>query len=101
MIKLHLMAILAFKCRPKKGSYMSFLYLFAKRFVAGEELEEAMPPIKELNEKGIMVTFDHLGENVNTEQEATAAADSYLQILEVIQREPQIQYLIETHSDGP
>jgi proline dehydrogenase len=80
---------------------MSFLYLFAKRFVAGEELEEAMPPIKELNEKGIMVTFDHLGENVNTEQEATAAADSYLQILEVIQREPQIQYLIETHSDGP
>jgi len=66
---------------------MSFLYLFAKRFVAGEELEEAVPPIKVLNEKGIMVTFDHLGENVNTEQEATAAADSYLQILEVIQRE--------------
>jgi len=66
---------------------MSFLYLFAKRFVAGEELEEAVPSIKVLNEKGIMVTFDHLGENVNTEQEATAAADSYLQILEVIQRE--------------
>jgi proline dehydrogenase len=66
---------------------MSFLYLFAKRFVAGEELEEAIPPIKALNEKGIMVTFDHLGENVKNEQEATAAADSYLQILDVIQRE--------------
>lgn len=66
---------------------MSFLIIFAKRFVAGEELSEAVPKIRELNEKGIMVTFDHLGENVASEEMAVKAADSYLEILDVIQRE--------------
>ncbi len=66
---------------------MSFLIIFARRFVAGEELIEAVPAIKTLNEKGIMVTFDHLGENVSSEEMAKAAADSYLEILDVIQKE--------------
>lgn len=66
---------------------MSFLLIFARRFVAGEELSEAVPAIKSLNEKGIMVTFDHLGENVTSEEMAKAAADSYLDILDTIQRE--------------
>ncbi len=66
---------------------MSFLYIFAKRFVAGEELSEAIPAIKALNEKGIMVTFDHLGENVTTEEMAKSAADTYLDLLDVIKKE--------------
>ncbi len=66
---------------------MSLLIIFARRFVAGEELNEAIPAIKNLNEKGIMVTFDHLGENVTSEEMARAAADSYLEILDVIDKE--------------
>lgn len=66
---------------------MSFLFIFAKRFVAGEDLQSALPAIRGLNEKGIMATFDHLGENVVSEQMAREAADSYLEILETIVRE--------------
>ncbi|MCX7945008.1 MAG: proline dehydrogenase family protein [Deltaproteobacteria bacterium] len=66
---------------------MSFLIIFARRFVAGEELSEAIPSIKRLNDKGIMTTIDHLGENVTSEEIARAAADSYLEILDIIERE--------------
>ncbi len=66
---------------------MSFLFIFAKRFVAGEELDAADPVIRALNEKGIMATFDHLGENVSSEQMATEAATSYLDILDTIEKE--------------
>jgi len=66
---------------------MSFLIIFARRFVAGEELSEAVPAIKALNQNGIMTTFDHLGENVSSEEMAKASADSYLKILDVIDKE--------------
>lgn len=66
---------------------MSFLFIFAKRFVAGEELQSAIPVIKGLNEKGILTTLDHLGENVLNESMATAAADTYLEILDTIEQE--------------
>lgn len=57
---------------------------FALRFVAGETLDQAVRAIAALNRKNIMATFDHLGENINTERDANAAADSYIQILERI-----------------
>ncbi|MDQ3931056.1 MAG: proline dehydrogenase family protein [Chloroflexota bacterium] len=57
---------------------------FALRFVAGETLDQAVRAIAALNKKGIMATFDHLGENVCTPEAAMAAADSYVEILERI-----------------
>ena len=57
---------------------------FALRFVAGETLEQAVKAIRSLNGKGIMATFDHLGENVSTADEARAAADSYIDVLDKI-----------------
>ena len=57
---------------------------FALRFVAGETLDQAVRAIAELNRKGITATFDHLGENVDSESAAIASADSYIQILERI-----------------
>jgi proline dehydrogenase len=56
----------------------------ALRFVAGETLPQAVEAIRALNAKGIMATFDHLGENVTTAEEAQAAADSYVEILDTI-----------------
>jgi len=36
----------------------------ARRFVAGETLEEAIAAVLDLNERGMVATLDHLGENL-------------------------------------
>ena len=59
---------------------------FALRFVAGETLDQAAKAIAELNKKGVTATFDHLGENVNTADEAIASADAYIEVLDKIER---------------
>jgi proline dehydrogenase len=59
---------------------------FALRFVAGETLDQAATAIAALNRKGITATFDHLGENVNTADEAIASADAYIQVLDKIEK---------------
>src|SRR5688500_3027063 len=57
---------------------------FARRFVAGETLEEALDAVVELNSKGITASLDLLGESVNTEAEARQAGRDYLHILDRI-----------------
>jgi len=57
---------------------------FAGRFVAGETLESALDAVRALNAKGITASLDLLGESVTNENEARAARDSYLQILDRI-----------------
>jgi len=56
----------------------------ARRFIAGERLEEAIAVVRELNAKNILATLDHLGENTTNEGEALAAADEYVKILDAI-----------------
>ncbi len=56
----------------------------ARRFVAGEQLEEAIEVTHTLNQKGLHVSLDHLGENVAVEQEALTTAQDYIQALERI-----------------
>src|SRR5437762_1609668 len=56
----------------------------ARRFVAGEQLNEAIDVIRAFNAKGIRATFDHLGESVTDEREARAAAQSYITLLDRI-----------------
>lgn len=56
----------------------------ARRFVAGETLEEAIAAAKVLNQKGLMVSLDHLGESVHDEAAATSATESYLACLQGI-----------------
>ncbi len=51
---------------------------FARRFVAGERLDEAVAAVRGLNAKGISASLDLLGESVHNEQEARAARDEYL-----------------------
>ena len=46
---------------------------FARRFVAGETVAEALAVVRELNAKGITASLDLLGESVYTETEARAA----------------------------
>ena len=57
---------------------------FARRFVAGETLKEALQAVRELNKEGLKATLDLLGEGVRDESEAERAAQEYLQLLHQI-----------------
>jgi proline dehydrogenase len=57
---------------------------FARRFVAGETIAEALAVVRELNAKGITASLDLLGESVTNDVEARAARDEYLRILDRI-----------------
>jgi len=59
----------------------------ARRFVAGETLEEALQAARACNDVGMMATLDYLGENVATTADAQKARDTYLQIFDRIAQE--------------
>ncbi len=63
-----------------------FAWRMASRFVAGETCDDAIRVIRELNEKGINATLDHLGEHTSTVEEADRATDDILTILNEIDK---------------
>jgi len=56
------------------------------RFVAGEKLDDAIDVARALNQRGMHVSLDHLGENVSETKEAQAAARDYNTILDRIKQ---------------
>jgi proline dehydrogenase len=54
----------------------------AARFIAGEELEDALNVVRRLNAEGFMVTLDLLGESVQEAAEAEAACQAYVHLLD-------------------
>jgi proline dehydrogenase len=59
----------------------------SKRFVAGETLDDAMQVTRSLNNRGMHVTLDFLGESVSTISEAKAARDEILRLVDRIAQE--------------
>ena len=60
----------------------------ARRFVAGETLQEALDVTERLNAQGAAVALDHLGENVTSVEEAEHVRRTYVALVgEVIRRE--------------
>jgi proline dehydrogenase len=57
---------------------------FARRFIAGETVTEAIAAAWTLQGRGMRVALDYLGESVNTTNAATAAAREYVQLIETI-----------------
>ena len=57
---------------------------FARRFIAGESVEEAIEAARGLGARGLLVALDYLGESVNTSDGATAATREYARLIEVI-----------------
>jgi proline dehydrogenase len=55
---------------------------FARRFVAGESLAEALTASQELCTQGRNVSLNHLGENVTSEAAAREVRASYIQMVE-------------------
>ena len=57
------------------------------RFVAGEELDEAISAARVSNDQGMLVSLDYLGENVLTAADAQRARDAYLEVFDRIAAE--------------
>jgi proline dehydrogenase len=56
----------------------------ARRFVAGETIDDGVRAARELNANGMKVTLDYLGEAVSNRTEATAAADTCIRMIDRI-----------------
>jgi proline dehydrogenase len=58
---------------------------FARRFIAGESVEEAIEVARTLQGRGFHLALDYLGESVSTVAKATAAAREYIRLIDVIE----------------
>ncbi len=66
---------------PKK-----FVWIFSRKYIAGETLEDAIRVSKELNANGILVTMDVLGEFITNLDQAEENKVEYLNVIDVIQQ---------------
>lgn len=67
---------------PKK-----LIWIFSKRYIAGETVEDAIRASKELNAQGIKVTIDILGEFIKSLDEAQKNKVEYIELIERVQKE--------------
>ena len=65
---------------PKK-----LVWIFSKRYIAGETIDDAVRESKKLNNQGIKVTVDLLGEFIKNLDEATKNKEAYLEIIETFE----------------
>jgi proline dehydrogenase len=61
--------------------------LGAARFVAGENLDAAVPVLRSLNDRGLYANTTMLGEDIENEAEARAVTDEYVRILDRLRQE--------------
>jgi proline dehydrogenase len=57
---------------------------FARRFIAGESVDEAVVAVRPIAARGLLLTLDYLGESVATSEEADAATRDYRRIIDTI-----------------
>jgi proline dehydrogenase len=62
---------------PKK-----LVWIFSKRYVAGETIEDGLSVSKKLNQEDVHVTVDLLGEFIETIEQAKENRDKYLEIID-------------------
>jgi proline dehydrogenase len=60
------------------------LTFLAKRFVAGDTVDDAVRAVRQLNGAGMSASLDILGENVKNQEMAIKTADNYIDVLQII-----------------
>ena len=75
------MMVLALQLFPK-----SLVKLFAMRYIAGQNLDDAVSVVRTLNSKNMMATVDVLGENVSTNEESVVAVNAGEEVLHAINK---------------
>ncbi len=68
-------------CFPKK-----FVWVFSKKYIAGETIEDAIAASKSLNTYGIRVTVDLLGEFIKNLSQADENKNQYINIIESFEK---------------
>ena len=63
-----------------------FVWIFSRPYISGETMDDAMKASKELNNKGIKVTLDVLGEFIKDLGEAEANKKEYLELIDLTQK---------------
>ncbi len=61
--------------------------VFANKYIAGDNINDAVRAVKALNEKTIMATIDVLGESIKDRNEAIQSKNESLEVLETIVKE--------------
>ena len=79
------MAVIERMLAPNSTFQRRFFFL-AKRFVPGETIESAIDAVRALNAGGLSATLDFLGEDVTALSEAEHTRDTYLEMLDAIER---------------
>jgi proline dehydrogenase len=59
----------------------------ARRFIAGESVDEAVQTVRELNAQGLLASLDYLGESVEKAEDTQAVVDTYRTLIQRIQSE--------------
>jgi proline dehydrogenase len=62
------------------------VYLFAKKYIAGSRLQDAIDLIKRFNNKHILATVDILGEDVSDKDDALKVVTEYKEVLAAIDK---------------
>jgi len=57
---------------------------FARRFIAGETIADAIAAARAVEARGLLITLDHLGEHITTLPEAEGATREYLGMIDAI-----------------
>ncbi|KOG34672.1 proline dehydrogenase family protein [Streptomyces resistomycificus] len=52
------------------------------RFIPGETVDEVVPIVRELTDRGLELTMDVVGEDITTPEQAAAARDAYLELVD-------------------
>src|SRR5581483_10997926 len=82
-------AILSAADSPRLGRLVQRhgMRLGAARFVAGETVDEAVPVLRRLNERGLLTNTTILGEGITDEQQTRVVVDDYRMLLDRIAAE--------------
>ena len=59
---------------------------FARRFIAGETVDDAIAAVRQIQSQGLLCTLDYLGESVTSLAAADTATREYLQLIEAVDR---------------
>jgi len=65
-------------------AFQQRFFFLAKRFIAGETVDQAMDAVAALNAQGMSATLDFLGEDVTVRAEADRTRDAYFALLDAI-----------------
>ncbi len=79
MVALNNLIVSFVKILPK-----SIVHIFAKKYIAGASLQDAVRVVRDLNKKGIVATVDVLGEAITTKEAATAEKEECFKVLDTI-----------------